>query len=425
MASTFNCPACSAPLDFHGTTTQTCDFCSATVIVPSQMFGGGNVRTPARAASFGELTGDAMAVAEVQGLLAARQKVDAVKRLRDHFALSLAEAKDIADAMERGEQVTLRGVTVEASTESVRQVLEIKKGIGSAVERNGLAIKLFAIVPLFVIVVAVAATGYVVYQRFRSSNETSNTAPAMVTETLRIGGEGVAPGSFQDNRHAAVDGSGNIYGTNFHPVQIQVFAADGTFIRRWDAEEKVLHAMAADTAGGLYLATNVGVVKYDGMSGKRLAANKEIRARGIATLPDGGIAAAASRSLVFLNAELKIIRKIEITTAERPLRLEEIAVSGDGAIYAADHTEKNICKFSSSGELINRFGGNGDLIRGLAVDRQGRLFVSRLNIINVYSPNGSQVAEFPVSQTMGMTFTPTGELLVASRPYMVKYRLNF
>ena len=76
MAKTFNCPSCSAPLDFAGAVTQKCDQCGGTVIAPHEMFYAGNA-SPFEDLS--SLKGRALKIAEVQRLIHAGKKIEAIK----------------------------------------------------------------------------------------------------------------------------------------------------------------------------------------------------------------------------------------------------------------------------------------------------------------------------------------------------------
>ena len=60
----------------------------------------------------------------------------------------------------------------------------------------------------------------------------------------------------------------------------------------------------------------------------------------------------------------------------------------------------------------------------IAVDSKGRIFISELSKIWVYQPDGNLLDSFDTTQTFAITFNDQGELLVASRPFVVKYAVN-
>jgi hypothetical protein len=61
---------------------------------------------------------------------------------------------------------------------------------------------------------------------------------------------------------------------------------------------------------------------------------------------------------------------------------------------------------------------------GIAVDGKGRLFVSNINQIFVTDQNGKPLGNFDTNQAFGMAFTDAGDLFVASRPFVVKYKVQ-
>jgi len=111
MASSFNCPNCSAPLDFEHLDTATirCPYCHASVIVPQEL----RASQPGAA---GFTTGRDAALQSVlkeklDFVIEAAQsgnKLVAVRALRDGFPISLKQAAELVNAMQRGEQVDLQ-----------------------------------------------------------------------------------------------------------------------------------------------------------------------------------------------------------------------------------------------------------------------------------------------------------------------------
>jgi sugar lactone lactonase YvrE len=61
----------------------------------------------------------------------------------------------------------------------------------------------------------------------------------------------------------------------------------------------------------------------------------------------------------------------------------------------------------------------------LAVDSQGRLFVSQIVCVSFFDPNGNYLQDFKTDQAFGLAFNDQDELLIASRPFVVKYKIGF
>ncbi len=437
MTTTFNCASCSAPLEFAGTTTQKCEFCGCTVIAPSELFYSASAGSP-----FGDissLTGKALKIAEIQGLIHRGKKIEAIKEYRETFGCGLAEAKDAVEALERGESVQIGGARVQAKL-SPEQVNAVKK-VGYAVSGTILA------TILIISLITITGIGIAVYFAFAAAQPQTPApglpyapvpkAPAAgkevpkasgLTETARFGGEGTGAGRFKDNRSIAVDGSGRIYSGDYSDGKVQAFDAEGKFLSVVaPLGGNILLALAADRQGAVYVAHNRGISKYDGATGQLLAENKDVDANGLALTLSGEPVITAHKQLIFLDKNLAVVRKIENAAeqASSSFGFEAIAVDGNGTIFTLDRTGGDVCKFSRDGKFLNRFPSGARSPNDLALDPTGRLFVSDTSTIYALDENGRRLGTFEATQAFGLAFNDAGELFVASRPYVVKYNVNF
>ncbi len=126
MIKVFKCPSCGATVSYEGgpEKTITCQFCASTIIVPQELrdeleasdsidadHPGGSLdewaaaKTPASADDAHPGLG-LDKLAEIKELLAAGKKIEAIKLIRQATGLGLKEAKDLVEAMERGEAIT-------------------------------------------------------------------------------------------------------------------------------------------------------------------------------------------------------------------------------------------------------------------------------------------------------------------------------
>lgn len=116
MASTFNCPNCSAPLDYEGDEpTHRCPYCNSSVIVPDSLrtprsgpinapqLGGG---TPWLGSA---LISPVERLREVGLQIRAGNKVEAIRIYRETFNVGLNEARDAVDALAAGRPVLMPG----------------------------------------------------------------------------------------------------------------------------------------------------------------------------------------------------------------------------------------------------------------------------------------------------------------------------
>ena len=437
MAETFKCPSCAAPLEFEGKMMQKCPFCGSNVIAPSELF-----HRPVTSATmdFSSLTGKALKIAEIQQEIQRGNKINAIKIFRETFGTGLKEAKDAVEAMERGESVDISGMQVQAqsfkmSPEGVQAVKKAGFAIGGSI------LATFVITAL-IIVGVVAAILFFTFRAVdrsidRATDIPSRTLPGKgntvaitvdAEEVLKFGGEGTGAGKFKDNRHVAVDGNGRIYSGDYSGGRIQVFDAEGKFLTQWTAEAGMnLYDMAADRKGNVYIANNKGVSVFKGETGELVQKSASYYVQGMALTLDGKIVVSANRGITILDASLKTIQEYK-DAAERASStsgFREIAVDGNNNIYALDAQNGDMLKFSADGKFLNRMPTGARSPHAIALDPKGRIFVADTNEIFAFDESGKRVKSFKTTQSFGMAFNDAGELFVACRPFVVKYKLNF
>src|SRR5688572_901903 len=399
MTKTFNCAACAAPLEFEGTTTQKCRYCSSTVIAPPEMFYAAGA-TPF---DFSSLTGKALKIAEIDQLIHDGKKIEAIKLFRETFGVGLAEAKEAVERMERGESVDISGIGIRGSRRAAAAVdIEKIKKIGYTIGGSVLATILVSLLIIGGVTVAII---YFSWSAIESSRRgvVGNTAPSSPevprktatpdsTELMKIGGEGTGAGRFKDNRHVAVDGSGRIYSSDYSPHRIQVFDADGKFLNQWAPESGTnLYDLAADREGNVYLAIDKGVFKYEGASGKLLARSAAVFPRGLALSWDGKVFVTTRKSIHVLDGSSLTLLNEWKDAAERAnstAGFEKIAADGSGTLYALDDHSNEICKFSPDGKFLDRFSSTSGSPNAIAIDPKGRIFVSDTSKIQVLDSSG-------------------------------------
>jgi sugar lactone lactonase YvrE len=169
---------------------------------------------------------------------------------------------------------------------------------------------------------------------------------------------------------------------------------------------------------------------YNGADGELL---REIKAdRDIFTF--GDITAAADGTLYVvgggetvlqMDANGKTLMTIPdaiSTITERPESLAKIAVDGEGNIYLLGGTGNSaVFTYNSKGKYINKFGSDGDeqgqfrAPYSIAVDGQGRIYVSDIKGIQVFDADGRYVDKIdPEGVVFGMVFDDDNKLYVTS-----------
>jgi sugar lactone lactonase YvrE len=207
-----------------------------------------------------------------------------------------------------------------------------------------------------------------------------------------------------------------------------VFDTAGKFVGQWTAEPGMnLYNMAADRKGNLYIANNKGVSMFEAATGKLITRIANPYVQGMALMADGKLVVAAKLGFVVLDPNLKPVQEFkdaaELASSTGGFR--EIAVDGSGNTFALDSTGGDICKFSPEGKFLNRMPSGARSPNAIAIDAGGRIFVSDTSTIYVLNETGQPINSFKAAQAFGMATNDAGELFVASRPWVIKYKLNF
>jgi hypothetical protein len=142
--------------------------------------------------------------------------------------------------------------------------------------------------------------------------------------------------------------------------------------------------------------------------------------------------------ITVLSADGAKLKTFEINKDLNLDYIQQIAVDGTGNFFLLDGRNYAVFKLSPDGKLLTRFGGRGSgssdkmpkaMFSGspqnMAIDSQGRLYVSQVSRISVFDSNGNFLNDFTATQAFGMAFNDKDELFVAARPFVVKYQLNF
>jgi len=183
----------------------------------------------------------------------------------------------------------------------------------------------------------------------------------LVPAVLTFGRQGQGPGEFQDPRGVAVDAAGNIYVADTGNHRVQVFDANGKYLRGWGqygsgpGEFNEPWGIAVDGEGNVYVADtwNYRVQKFDSMG-------KFVRMWGESG-DTGGDAGALPGAFYGPRA---------------------VALARDGTVLVMDTGNKRIQRFTADGEFVGGYGGFGagpgqfwEPV-GLAVDGEGNVYVA-------------------------------------------------
>lgn len=264
---------------------------------------------------------------------------------------------------------------------------------------------------------------------------------AFARQVPGFGSEGTGPGYFKDARHVATDGEGRIYVGEYIGGRVQAFDREGKFLTQWIVDAKMpLRGFAADRKGTVYVVQKGKIARFEGTTGQplgELSITGDYHFDDVTATADGGLVAASRRhrdDIVRLDSAGRVIKVIQAAisgqtdSAELNLR---VTVDGVGNIYALGTFNDAVFKFTPDGRYVNRFGGVGDqpgqfrAPSAVAVDNQGRVYVSDFKGVQVFDADGRYLDVIKIRGAIdGLVFNDRNELVVAARTQIYKFALN-
>ncbi len=253
--------------------------------------------------------------------------------------------------------------------------------------------------------------------------QASPTPAGFAHVVLSFGGEGTAPGLFQDARHIAVDQDGNMYVDDYRTLRVQKFDPTGKYISNWNVDENLcsnksatLDTLSTDRAGDVFVHFCGSILKYKGATGKLLAQfNGDKNSPSDFYMdevpyPDGGILVLASGGsnanevLLHLDANGQVLARYPSPiTAQSPRQPADAltlvpAMDGLGNIYLLNKNDYAVYKFTPDGKYVSKFGsvgkGTGQFdtwAQHIAIDNQSHVYVTDSSGIKVFDSDGAYI----------------------------------
>ena len=169
-----------------------------------------------------------------------------------------------------------------------------------------------------------------------------------------------------------------------------------------------LRDLAADRKGTVYVVQRGEINRFEGVSGNPLGkleygGSERAYFDDARTTADGGLVGVMNNEdIVRFNANGQVVRTINKSISTQtgdPESVDNMAVDGLGNVYAlSGGHDIAVFKFSPEGRFINRFGSSGEqpgqfrAAHAIAVDGQGRIYVSDVKGIQVFGPDGRYLA---------------------------------
>ncbi len=260
--------------------------------------------------------------------------------------------------------------------------------------------------------------------------------PGVGRELLTFGGEGTGVGRLDDAREIGVDAAGNVYVADYSSGRIQRFNAAGEHQSQWMVVNDLnpVTSMKVARDGTVYVAQGFEIHRYEGATGTHLGtitypSDFSLVLEDVAPLPDGGLLVnERGERLVWLDAGGNVVRTAEVPERERGSQFERVAVDGQGNVYALGllgergRLEEGVFRYDSGGQYLSFFGGSGDepgqfrAADSIAVDGQGRVYVSSFQGVQIFDPRGRYLATIEVpGVAFGMAFDAEDHLWVTNR----------
>ena len=446
MVQALKCPNCGAPLDYPADdlSATRCPYCDSTIIIPKENFADSPQVGQPSSSSLPQKQTEALV--EIAYQLQAGKKIEAIKIYRDTFGVGLKEAKEAVEAMQRGKPVTI------ATSQSFSQSFTTSTSMPKA-KKGGfpcgcvivVIVTLLLLTPLVYFFTPLRA--YVTIPGDEAISEAMNALPIpkpYASAVQTIGSEGIGPGKFTDARHVAVDGEGNIYVAEWEEgSRVQKFDPEGNYLSQFTLDESkgIVTGLAVDRNGIAYVLQPLQLGRYDGTTGEFLGelTIEDNTFDDMATTVENGVIAIANRNqrdaLVHFNSQGKVLNSIPnpITSQTDDAELDpQVAIDGRGNIYILGTFINAVLKYGPDGKYITRFGSEGDnpgqfrAAHDLAVDNQGRVYVTNFGEVDVFSPEGRSIGSFsmPSGPAFGLIFNDKDELFIASRTHVYKFVLN-
>ena len=267
----------------------------------------------------------------------------------------------------------------------------------------------------------------------------STEEPGFAAQVLTFGEQGTGAGRFEDTRWVGVDGDGNIYTAEYQDGRVQKFDADGKFLLGWNVgNEHVLTDLAVSRQGVVYVVYGGDLLKFDGKNGKSLGSVAVDSDRYIETVEVGVdnslLVIAGGEDILRFDADEQLVLAVEdaISSVSGDSELaSRAAIDGVGNIYVLGRFNELVFVYSADGKYRNRVGSGGDAPgqfrapNDVAVDAEGRIFVSDIFGVQVFAADGRYIDTVKVDGVaFGLAFDDANNLLIASNANRIlKYEI--
>ncbi len=431
MTQAFQCPKCGAPLDYHGTDPIIkCPYCRSSVIVPDNLrskpafSGGHDVFTIDGISDMSDLLNQAAQLKEVKELAEAGKVKEAVDLFRQVTGQDEFSARQAVNALAAGQPVILGDLNKSspvvnlggASSNTASKTINPKQLRGIFI-----AIIIFVvfstlagiIIPLFATFGTIfAAEALINKQRETPLAQTVAEKPTKIPQPsptpgygvvdLQFGSKGMAPGMFDDARSIAVSPiADSIFVADYQSGRVQSFSPSGQFLAQWLMESEngmgspIIQKVSIGTNGDVFVLLQGNIVHLDA-SGQKINSIAALESYSdVVAGWDGKVYVLEGDTLIAFDSEGKELARYQDLIQKITGNYESntrLAIDGKGYFYilVIGHNQA-VYKFDNTAVFVDKF-GNSEQFRApgnIAVDGQGRVFISDFDGIQVYTNDGA------------------------------------
>jgi ribosomal protein L7/L12/DNA-binding beta-propeller fold protein YncE len=378
----------------------------------------------------------AYATIEVIDLVKSGEMDAAIQRYQDTMGVSYSEAQEAVHNIALGitRQPSSSATVVTLPPEAAATAVKTTAGVVGGISCLSLGVTLVLILfTLGIVLFAFTSPGGPLEGVWNRVNPL-----AYARLTLAFGEQGSGAGTFDDPRTIAVDLAGNVFVGEYSDGRVQKFDSNGAYQMLWNiGPEQYLQAMAAAPSGEVHLVYRGDIWQYDGATGQPLGAlpNPEDRwFETVAVGADGSLVTAInSEDILRYDPYGNLVFSMQqsgLNQTGDPEGAESLALDGLGNIYLLTD-EDAVIRYAPDGRLLGRFGSDGDepgqftAPSAIAVDGQGRIYVSDMKGIQVFANDGRYLDKIEVEgYAFGLAFDQQGNLWAATNlPKVLKYKI--
>jgi sugar lactone lactonase YvrE len=204
-------------------------------------------------------------------------------------------------------------------------------------------------------------------------------------------------------------------------------------------EDQYIQSLDVDHSGVLLLVSRGAIRRFDTADGRELEPFPNPQAsyyEDLSVAPDGRIAVIANSEDVLVydtryNLVLSVPQAVSSVTADSELD-SDIAIDGLGNLYVLGHFNGSVFQYNPQGVFTNRISSEGEedgqlsAPGDLAVDGQGRLYISDINGVKIFSSDGRYLDKFDLSgYVAGLNFDTQDRLFtISNEPRLMRLSLR-